>query len=80
MSSFLRFGLAAVTVCIVAPYVHAAVEDDLRDGDKYFEDGDWKKAKISETDSTKMFSDCDAAYTRALQGLVNSLKSSGTLH
>jgi hypothetical protein len=43
-------------------------------------DGDWKKAKISETDYTKMFSDCDAAYTRALQGLVNSLKSSGTLH
>ena len=23
---------------------HAAVEDDLRDGDKYFEDGDWKRA------------------------------------
>ncbi|HUS30767.1 MAG TPA: tetratricopeptide repeat protein [Kofleriaceae bacterium] len=24
--------------------MQAAVEDDLRDGDKYFEDGDWKKA------------------------------------
>jgi Tfp pilus assembly protein PilF len=40
----LRALLAAATICIVAPYVHAAVEDDLRDGDKYFEDGDWKKA------------------------------------
>ena len=35
---------AAATIAIVAPYAHAAVEDDLRDGDKYFEDGDWKKA------------------------------------
>jgi len=42
-------------------------------------DGDWKKAKISEADYTKMFSDSDAAYARALQGLINSLKSSGTL-
>src|SRR6188472_3162668 len=32
---------------IVAPYAMAAVEDDLRDGDKYFEDSDWKKAAAS---------------------------------
>lgn len=42
-------------------------------------DGDWKKAKISEADYTKLFSDCDAAYARALQALISSLKSSGTL-
>ncbi|HSD87482.1 MAG TPA: hypothetical protein VLB44_08200 [Kofleriaceae bacterium] len=40
----MRALIAAATVCIVAPYVEAAVEDDLRDGDKYFEDGDWKRA------------------------------------
>ncbi|HSN29394.1 MAG TPA: tetratricopeptide repeat protein, partial [Kofleriaceae bacterium] len=28
----------------VASSAYAAVEDDLRDGDKYFEDGDWKRA------------------------------------
>ena len=42
-------------------------------------DGEWKKAKISEADYTKMFADSDAAYARVLQGLINSLKSSGTL-
>lgn len=36
---------AVATIAIVAPYAaHAAVEDDLRDGDKYFEDGDYKRA------------------------------------
>ena len=42
----MRLLVAAVaTIAIVAPYAaHAAVEDDLRDGDKYFEDGDWKRA------------------------------------
>ncbi|NVB81211.1 MAG: tetratricopeptide repeat protein [Kofleriaceae bacterium] len=40
----MRAFLVAATIAIVAPYAHAAVEDDLRDGDKYFEDGDWKKA------------------------------------
>jgi Tfp pilus assembly protein PilF len=40
----LRALIAAATICIVAPYANAAVEDDLRDGDKYFEDGDWKRA------------------------------------
>ena len=37
--------LIAASIAIICPYVaEAAVEDDLRDGDKYFEDGDWKKA------------------------------------
>ena len=31
-------------MCMVATVAHAAVEDDLRDGDKYFEEGDWKRA------------------------------------
>jgi len=35
---------AAVAIVIVASSAYAAVEDDLRDGDKYFEEGDWKKA------------------------------------
>jgi lipopolysaccharide biosynthesis regulator YciM len=34
----------AVAVAIYAPVAVAAVEDDLRDGDKYFENGDWKRA------------------------------------
>src|SRR5262249_6981010 len=29
---------------VVASAAVAGVEDDLRDGDKYFEDGDWKRA------------------------------------
>jgi tetratricopeptide (TPR) repeat protein len=37
-------GLAAVAIVFVASSAYAAVEDDLRDGDKYFEEGDWKKA------------------------------------
>ncbi len=41
-------------------------------------DGDWKKAKISEADYTKMFSESDAAYAKALQGLIARLKTSGT--
>jgi tetratricopeptide (TPR) repeat protein len=44
---------AAATIVIVAPYAQAAVEDDLRDGDKFFEEGDWKKAA--------------AAYDRAIE-------------
>ncbi|HYT68668.1 MAG TPA: hypothetical protein VEL51_19740 [Vicinamibacterales bacterium] len=41
-------------------------------------DGGWKKAKISEADYMKAFADADAAYARALQGLINHLKASGT--
>jgi tetratricopeptide (TPR) repeat protein len=33
-------GVASVRV----PHAAAAIEDDLRDGDKYFDDGDWRKA------------------------------------
>jgi Tfp pilus assembly protein PilF len=36
--------LAALAVIVVAASAYAAVEDDLRDGDKYFEDQDWKRA------------------------------------
>lgn len=35
---------AALGLATVAPPAHAAVEDDLRDGDKHFEEGDWNKA------------------------------------
>ena len=42
----LAVALAAATtaVTIRAPRAIAAVEDDLRDGDKYFEEGDWRRA------------------------------------
>lgn len=40
--------LVAIVVATAAiahvPHARAAVEDDLRDGDKYFEDGDWRRA------------------------------------
>lgn len=36
--------VAAVTIVASATMAHAAVEDDLRDGDKYFEDGNWQRA------------------------------------
>jgi len=39
-------------------------------------DGEWKKAKMSESDYMKAFNDADAAYCRALQILINQLKSS----
>jgi hypothetical protein len=41
-------------------------------------DGGWKKAKITEADYMKSFADADAAYARALQALINHLKTSGT--
>lgn len=40
----MRLLFAAATIAIVAPYAQAAVEDDLREGDKYFDDGEWKRA------------------------------------
>jgi tetratricopeptide (TPR) repeat protein len=40
----LRALFVAATIAIIAPYANAAVEDDLRDGDKYFEASDWKRA------------------------------------
>jgi hypothetical protein len=41
-------------------------------------DGAWKKAKMTEADYLKAFTDADAAYMRALQSLIAHLKSSGT--
>ena len=38
-------------------------------------DGEWKKAKMSEADYTKAFSQADAAYAHALEILINQLKS-----
>jgi len=44
----MTLGLAALAALAVTavhpPRAAAAVEDDLRDGDKFFEDGDWHKA------------------------------------
>ena len=40
----MRRALAAAAIIFVASSAYAAVEDDLRDGDKYVEDGDWKRA------------------------------------
>jgi hypothetical protein len=39
-------------------------------------DGDWKKAKMSETDYMKAFSDVDGANTHAIELLINQLKGS----
>jgi tetratricopeptide (TPR) repeat protein len=36
--------IAAPSVTLVERVAHAEAEDDLRDGDKYFEEGDWKRA------------------------------------
>jgi hypothetical protein len=41
-------------------------------------DGAWKKAKLTEADYMKIYADAEALYTRALQGLINHLKTSGT--
>lgn len=35
------------TALVYAPHAYADTEDDLRDGDKLFEDGDWKRAASS---------------------------------
>lgn len=37
-------GLACAALAVVPAPARAAIEDDLRDGDKFFEDGDWHKA------------------------------------
>ena len=36
-----------VAMLLAATAAHAAVEDDLRDGDKYFEEGDWRRAAFA---------------------------------
>jgi hypothetical protein len=39
-------------------------------------DGDWKRAKISQTEYTKTFQETDEQYTQMLQALVEQLKKS----
>ena len=46
-----------------------------RAGTNYAFDGEWKKAKLSEADYLKAFTEIDAAYVHALQMLINQLKS-----
>ena len=44
------WGATAVTAVMIvasATVAQAAIEDDLRDGDKYFEDGNWQKAAVA---------------------------------
>jgi hypothetical protein len=45
-------------------------------GQKVVFNGEWKKAKMSEDDYTKAFTKADEAYARALQILIDQLKSS----
>lgn len=40
-------------------------------------DGDWKKAKESEADYMKTFTDVDDAYSHAMQILIDKLKAGG---
>jgi Flp pilus assembly protein TadD len=39
--------LTGAMTAVTARYAHAEAEDDLRDGDKYFEEGEWRKAAAS---------------------------------
>jgi hypothetical protein len=56
------------------------VADSFEHGAKsYTFDGDWKKAKLSEDDYMKAFSDADQKYARILSLLTAQVKSSGTL-
>jgi len=49
--------------------------DSFDEGDKSVSfDGDWKKAKISEADYHKSFSDCDDRYTKLLSMLLSQAK------
>jgi hypothetical protein len=51
--------------------------DNCEMGGKAFSfDGEWKKAKMSEADYDKAFAAADAAYSHALEVLINQLKSS----
>ena len=52
--------------------------DSVEGGPSVTFDGGWRKAKITEADYNKAFSDADAAYTRVLQALITQLKTSGT--
>lgn len=46
------------------------------DGKTHVFDGDWKKAKISETDYMKAFSDTEAEYIKILEALVAQARKS----
>ena len=39
-------------------------------------DGDWRKAKISEQEYTKIYQSHDEAYSQMLQALIDTLKKS----
>lgn len=39
--------VSAIVIVASATASQAAIEDDLRDGDKYFEDGNWQKAAVA---------------------------------
>jgi hypothetical protein len=41
-------------------------------------DGDWRKAKMSEADYSKLFAEADERYSRILALLANQAKSSGS--
>lgn len=53
-----------------------AADNCEMEGKKVVFNGEWKKAKMSEGDYTKAFTKADEAYARALQILINQLKSS----
>lgn len=40
-------------------------------------DGNWREDKMSETDYMKAHADADAAYTRAIQALIEEVKKAG---
>jgi hypothetical protein len=46
------------------------------EGKKLVFNGEWKKAKMSEAEYTKAYTQADEAYARALQILIDQLKSS----
>jgi hypothetical protein len=55
----------------------SSAPDSFDEGDKSMAfDGDWKKAKITETDYTKAFADADDRYAKLLSMLVAQAKKS----
>jgi hypothetical protein len=53
--------------------------DSVEQGGKQISfDGDWKKAKMSEAEYLKAFSEADAAYAHALELLIAHVKAAGT--
>ena len=69
----------SATVAMATTATHNAPADSVENGKTQATfDGGWKKAKISEADYMKAFSDADAAYSRMLDILIAQLKTSGT--